>query len=315
MTKAPGMLLEELVIDVRGLPVWERPGRVFERFDLLPLGGRIAFVTEYEPRGLAGRIEQQRPGQARVEALRVADTEWRVTLTRLDQERHTPNPTSVLRRCGIFADLDDVSRARLVAMATERTLRKGETLVHEGDDFPFLGIVWEGVLAISTTNAGRTRTFYEVFPYETFGDVELFDHGLSMGRIAALAKVTRVLLLPREAARQLGVLHPEVLFGIATVCAQRTRSLAEALAAQGTQPIVHRLAAVLLPYSMPDRGLAPAMPPLPSLTQTQLAAAAGTVKEVAARAIAELELQGALRRERGHIRYLDRSRLLEYARR
>ena len=55
----------------------------------------------------------------------------------------------------------------------------------EGGDFPYLGIVWEGVLAISTTNAGRARTFYEVFPFEIFGDVELFDHGLSMGRIAA----------------------------------------------------------------------------------------------------------------------------------
>jgi CRP-like cAMP-binding protein len=309
------MVLEELVIDVRGLPVWERPGRVFERFDQLALGGRMTFVTEYEPRGLAGRIEQQRPGQARVEALRIADTEWRVTLTRLDHERHTPTPASVLRRCGIFADLDDIARARLVATATERTLRKGEMLVDEGDDFPFLGIVWEGVLAVSATNAGRVRTFYEIFPFETFGDVELFDHGLSMGRIVALAKVTRALLLPREAVRLLGVSHPELLFGIATVCAQRTRVLAESLAAQGTQPIVHRLAAVLLPYSMPDRGLAPAMSPLPSLTQTQLASAAGTVKEVAARAIAELEAQGALRRERGHIRYLDRTRLLEYARR
>jgi hypothetical protein len=47
------------------------------------------------------------------------------------------------------------------------------------------------------------------------------------------------------------------------------------------------------------------------MTQTQVAAAAGTVKEVAARAIADLERVQALRRERGHIRYLDRAKLLE----
>jgi CRP-like cAMP-binding protein len=309
------MALEESVIDVRGMPVWERPGRVFERFDALPLGGRLTFVTEYEPRGLAGRIEAQRPGQSRVEALRVADSEWRVTLTRLEHERSTPTVASALRRCSVFADLDDVARARLIAVSRERTLHKGEMLIEEGDDFPYLGIVWEGVLAISSMNAGRRRSFYEIFPFEIFGDVELFDHGLAMGRIVALSKVTRCLFLPREAVRQLGVSRPEILFAIATVCAQRTRSLAESLAAQGTQPIVHRLAAVLLPYSMPDRGLTPAMPPLSSMTQTQLASAAGTVKEVAARAIAELESHGALKRERGHIRYLDRSRLLEYARR
>lgn len=46
------------------------------------------------------------------------------------------------------------------------------------------------------------------------------------------------------------------------------------------------------------------------MTQSQIAAAAGTVKDVAARAISELQHRGALRRERGHIAYLDRVRLV-----
>ncbi|MDP9018177.1 MAG: hypothetical protein M3N19_07640 [Candidatus Eremiobacteraeota bacterium] len=36
------------------------------------------------------------------------------------------------------------------------------------------------------------------------------------------------------------------------------------------------------------------------------------VKEVSARAIAELESAGALRRERGHVHFLDWNTLLEY---
>ena len=66
-----------------------------------------------------------------------------------------------------------------------------------------------------------------------------------------------------------------------------------------------------MPYAVPERGLHPALAPLPTMTQAQVAASAGTVKEVAARAIAELERVQALRRERGHIRYLDRTQLLE----
>jgi len=50
------------------------------------------------------------------------------------------------------------------------------------------------------------------------------------------------------------------------------------------------------------------------MTQSQIAAAAGTVKEVAARAIAELDERGLLRRERGHIRFLDRQGLVELLR-
>jgi hypothetical protein len=60
--------------------------------------------------------------------------------------------------------------------------------------------------------------------------------------------------------------------------------------------------------------LAPAIAPLPNMTQSQIAASAGTVKEVAARAIAELERQGLLKRERGHIRYLNRQGLTDFVR-
>jgi hypothetical protein len=93
--------------------------------------------------------------------------------------------------------------------------------------------------------------------------------------------------------------------------AQRIRLLADALAVQGSLPILGRIARVLLPYAMPERGLVPAASSLSTITQSQIAAAGGTVKEVAARAIAELESRSALRREHGHIRYLDREVLLE----
>jgi CRP-like cAMP-binding protein len=95
------------------------------------------------------------------------------------------------------------------------------------------------------------------------------------------------------------------------VNAQRRRDHMQALATQATMPIIARVAHVLVPYAMPERGLSPARAPLPNLTQAQIAAAAGTVKEVAARAIAELEQRELLKRERGHIRYLDRQGLLD----
>lgn len=307
-------MVEDFAIDVRGVPVWERPGRVFERFDELALGEQMTFVTENEPRGLASRIEQQRPSQARVEAVRTAESEWRVTLTRVESERVAPSVASVLRRCSIFAGADEVAQARLVSVARERTLTKGQSICREGDAFPYLAIVWEGVVSISSTNSGRTRTFYEVFPFDVFGEIELFDGGNAIGGATVLSKSARIVLLPVESVRQAGVQNPATLLALASACAQRARALAESLAAQGSQPIIRRLATVLLPYSAPDRGLSAALAPLPSMTQSQLASAAGTVKEVAARAIAELENGGALRRERGHIRFLDRARLLDFAR-
>ena len=89
-------MVQDLDVDVRGLPVWERPGRIFERFDQLALGETVAFLTENEPRGLAGRIEQHRPSQARVETMRVGDGEWRISLTRVDVERAASTVASVI---------------------------------------------------------------------------------------------------------------------------------------------------------------------------------------------------------------------------
>ncbi|HEX8805491.1 MAG TPA: DUF2249 domain-containing protein, partial [Candidatus Aquilonibacter sp.] len=69
-------------VDVRALPVWERPAKISEVFEKLPLGASITFVTENEPRGLAFRMEQKWPHEIIVDHRRTGDHEWTVRLTR-----------------------------------------------------------------------------------------------------------------------------------------------------------------------------------------------------------------------------------------
>jgi CRP/FNR family cyclic AMP-dependent transcriptional regulator len=306
----------ETIIDLRGLPVWERPGPVFEAFDRLSVGDTITYVTENEPRGLGTRIEQALSNQMRIEPLRVETDQWRVSLTRVEPSDAPQSQFDVLRRVAVFADLSDRRLERLLPFVREYVVRKGERISTDGDDgIPFLGIVWEGVAALACTPiVGRDRTFYEIFPFEVFGEIELLDGGMAIGDIVAHSKRVRYIGVPHRAIRDIAAEHPDVLFALARSCAQRARSLAEALTAQAGQPIVARVAQALLPYAPADRGMVHAAAPLPTMTQSQLAAAAGTVKEVAARAIADLEERGALRRERGHIRYLNRALLLKIAR-
>jgi CRP-like cAMP-binding protein len=132
-----------------------------------------------------------------------------------------------------------------------------------------------------------------------------------MARIAVFSKSAHILKVPWDAVSRVAARYPELTNALGIVMAQRVRLLADALSVQGSLPILGRIARVLLPYAMPERGLAPAATSLSTITQSQIAAAGGTVKEVAARAIAELETRKALRREHGHIRYLDREVLLE----
>lgn len=302
-------------LDLRGMPVWERPARVLDVFDRLPPGQTVLFITENEPRGLGTRIEQSRKHELILDSRRVGDHEWHVAMTRASIEIDAPSPMGILKRSRVFSSLDDVLRSKLAAVATLHTARRGQTVVTENSDWPFIGVAFEGVFALASRNGTtRQRIFHEIFPYEVFGELEFFDGSPTVGRVIVLSKAARYLRVPNDAVLQVAETSPKLYAALGRVAAQRARDLAELLVNQNTMPIIARIAQVLLPYAMPEKGLSAAMPPLPNMTQAQIAAAAGTVKEVAARAIAELELKNLLKRERGHVRYLDRQGLINLIR-
>jgi uncharacterized protein (DUF2249 family) len=288
-------------IDLRGLPVWERPDLIRKALDRLPSGGSLTLIIEQEPRALSSRVTQDRPDRFVVETRRVASRVWQLRLThRTGETSERTSSAQHLGRCPAFAALDVGVREELASAAVWQTGRRGQTLVAENVDWPFIGMVTEGIVA--RANGGgreRERILYEVFPYELFGVAEYFDRGFKMARIAVFSKTARVLKVPWDVVSRVAARYPELTNALGIVMAQRVRILADALSIQGSLPILGRIARVLLPYAMPERGLAAASASLSTITQSQIAAAGGTVKEVAARAIAELESRKALRREHG----------------
>ena len=299
-------------LDLRRLPVWERAATVLERADSLATGGTFEFLTEIDPRALMNRLEQLRPDQLAFEHRHLGgESGWHVTLRRVHLEEGASSLAVALRRSPVFSKLSENVRSLLSGSMTEHAARKGQTIYSENAACDTVGVLLEGTAAVFVGAGTRERLLFHIFPFDVFGDIEYFDRGLSIGRMVVLSKVARYATLSYEAVEEIGMRNPAILQLLAAGVAQRNRALAGALTAQVTQPILARVAAALLPYAAPERGLHPALPPLGTMTQAQVAAAAGTVKEVAARAIAELEGARALQRERGHIRYLDRAKLLE----
>jgi CRP-like cAMP-binding protein/uncharacterized protein (DUF2249 family) len=299
-------------LDVRGLPVWERPQRVLDLLDTLPEDGSILIVTENEPRGFVTKVALSAHSDVVIDRKRVGEREWHVQIRRIAGNGEDLTPAAVLKRVAEFSDLPAEALTALALRATVHSARRGQHIAVEHSQWPYLGVVFEGAIALSSGDgAARQRIFYDVFPFEVFGEAEFFDGGTTAGRFVALSKTVRYLRIPREVVLETGMLHPKLLFGIGEIVVQRKRELMQSLREQASTPILPRIAGVLLPYALPDRGLSPALPPLPNMTQAQIAASAGTVKEVAARAIAELEQRHLLKRERGHIRFLDRQGLVD----
>lgn len=175
------------------------------------------------------------------------------------------------------------------------------------------GLLRSGTLAAVVGSAnGRDRHLFDILPGDTVGDIETLDGGRTLARIAVTSAVAHVVLIPRGIV--LSALLADGVFArrLATICAQRARSLGAQFLSHVAQPAISRVAAAILPYASPDVGLSPAFEPLQRMTQNQLAIIAGTAKEVAARAIAELEAAGVLQRTEGHIARIDRAKLQTY---
>ena len=309
-------VIEMSEIDLRGTPVWERPAVVEKALERLPSGETLTFITENEPRGLSVGIFAQRTDGYVIDTRRVARKLWRVSLTPRTlaaAQRHAL--VEHIDACVAFGCLDDGARERLAAAAIPVNGRRGDTIVDENEEWHYAGMVLEGIVARAKGGQDeRERILYAIFQNELFGVAEYFDRGLENARIVVFSKTAKVVKIPWDVIDEIAERFPRLTHELGVVLAQRLRQVNDTLSTQGSQPIISRIAAVLLPYAMPERGLSPAVASLASITQSQIAAAAGTVKEVAARAIAELEARGALKRERGHIRFLDRTRLLELIR-
>jgi signal-transduction protein with cAMP-binding, CBS, and nucleotidyltransferase domain len=232
-----------------------------------------------------------------------------------------PNPKGGLLanlvRSPVFGVCSPEQLEALASSASIRRERRGFQIAGRDAPFPYLGFVCEGVIGVTAQSQGPTRgvrriLLYEALPGSTFGAVAILDRSGALGEISVLSKRATYALIPTRRVLATAQQNQQFLHRLGMTAAARCRGLASTIADQHGWPVSARVARVLMPFASDARGLSPAKSQLDELTQRDIAAAAGCVVEAAARAIAALEEAGALRREHGRIRYLDRDVLLHY---
>jgi CRP-like cAMP-binding protein len=123
---------------------------------------------------------------------------------------------------------------------------------------------------------------------------------------------TRVLFLPRAEVIGLCQRRPEVALAMLKTMARRVRHFADIVGDLAFRPVTERVARYL------DTAAAGAVEPGTrvelTLTQAQLAARLGTVRELVARAFSHLEDRGIIARDRTRVTIRDPARLLALAR-
>jgi len=212
-----------------------------------------------------------------------------------------------------FCEVPARALQQLVETATVEEARKGTAIYEAAQRWEHLGFLVEGALAMFVPGEEERERLYEhIDPGHFFGISAMFDGEAEMARTVVVSKTATYTLIERARAVDLCKEHGALAVAFAATLARRVRHTTALLAAQINLTAQQRIARYLLGFTE-GPGLSRAREPLPLMTQTQIGAAAGTVKEVVGRALAAFERAGALQREHGRIHSLHRERLMELA--
>ncbi len=211
-----------------------------------------------------------------------------------------------LRQVPYFSDLDDAQLRALARSVRERKYGAGEMVLLEGEPCEGLCFVLAGRVRVFKVSAdGKEQVLRVLGAGRTFNDVPVFDGGPNPGSIQAVEAST-IGLVPRAAILALVQAEPKVALAVLRVLASRMRALTLIIEDLSLRGVVARVARLLLDCS---RGRPTVMEGEATchhrLTQHEIAAMTGSVREVVQRALKTLERDGAIRMERARVVILD----------
>jgi CRP-like cAMP-binding protein len=211
----------------------------------------------------------------------------------------------ILKVIPYFASLDRRTLAELAVRVRHRTHRRGETVLTEGETCEGLSFVASGRVKVFKVSAdGKEQVLKILGPGCTCNDVPVFDGGANPASIVAVERAT-IGLVPTGDVLALLEQHPGVARAATRVLATRLRALTLVVEDLSFRTVVGRVAKLLLDCARGRSSLVEgASGPCTVLTQQQIAAMTGTVREVVQRALKMLEREGAIEMERAHVRVI-----------
>jgi CRP-like cAMP-binding protein len=190
------------------------------------------------------------------------------------------SPEQLLANTDFFEGLPPADLSRLLGMARQLDLLRGDNLFHEGDDPDQLFVVVSGRVAIANRSVdGRESVVALMEQGDLFGEMGLLDL-LPRSADARALEHSTVLSIPYEPVRQLLTAQPERLWGVVRLLAGRLRAMDEALADSVFLDVTGRTAKRLLELAGDaDEFVLP-------VTQEELAGMVGASRERVNKAIA-----------------------------
>ena len=220
-----------------------------------------------------------------------------------------------LRRVEYFRSVPAADLARLARRCRPRALKRGEHAFEAGDACHGLLVVAAGAVELRQVSPrGREQVLHAEGAGATLGEAPLFD-GEGYIACAVAIEPSRLVLVPREIVLDLCRRYPSVALAMLEAMARRVRRFAGLVEDLAFRQVTERLARhIEMGAAASGRRVSPGTVVDLALTQEQLAARLGTVRELVSRALGQLERAGAIKRGRARIVIRDPGRLAEAAR-
>jgi CRP-like cAMP-binding protein len=209
-----------------------------------------------------------------------------------------------LRANPYFDNLPDEILLQIGGQMQLRSYERGEILFWEGDPCAGLHIIEEGSVKLySISPQGRQYIVRVLQEGDTCNEVPAFDGGANPVNVETLER-SKVWAINDEVLRSLVRLHPDFALKVLSNFGKNLRGLVRMVSEMAFYQVTNRLARLISKLPVDESQ--------PHWTQEQLAAQLGTVREVVARSLKELERSGAIRIEDRRIHILDKDALSEW---
>lgn len=183
-----------------------------------------------------------------------------------------------------------------------------ESIIIEGLPCQGLNIVESGRVKIyKYSSNGREMIINVLDQGDSFNEVSVFDQQDNPANVSAVLS-TRAWLISADALRKVIAEHPQACQQIIINLSQNLRMLVGKVAELSFFTVTARLARLL--RELPENQLAGNG--ASRLTQDDMAARIGTVREVVARSLKELERVGAIEVQRGKITIVNHEKLIDW---
>ncbi len=207
----------------------------------------------------------------------------------------------VLARCEYFLDVPVAYLEQLAQGTYISAYERGEVVFLDGEPATGLHIIQRGsVKLVKYSKQGRELIIQVMDEGASFNEVPVFDQGPNPVTVICL-EPSRIWTVESRVIHQVMQTYPDVNRTIVLNLARHLRRLVGMIEELSFYQVTNRLARLI--GQLYAEGRSPKNGP--PLTQQEIAARLGTVREVVGRSLRELERTGAIRVRRAQIQIVD----------